>query len=52
MPKIIKKGNLPTKSCVTCSLPFLWRRKWAKTWDDVKYCSERCRRQKASQQKG
>ncbi|MCK7271105.1 DUF2256 domain-containing protein [Enterobacter kobei] len=21
-----------------------WRKKWAKCWDEVKYCSERCRR--------
>ncbi|MDO9415496.1 DUF2256 domain-containing protein [Pararhizobium sp.] len=46
MPKIVKKGQLPTKRCATCSLPFAWRRKWAKNWDDVKYCSERCRREK------
>jgi len=23
-----------------------WRKKWAKVWDEVKYCSERCRRQR------
>ncbi|WP_308700864.1 DUF2256 domain-containing protein [Pseudoduganella guangdongensis] len=23
-----------------------WRRKWAQCWDEVKYCSERCRRQR------
>ncbi|HWU82653.1 MAG TPA: DUF2256 domain-containing protein [Methylophilaceae bacterium] len=21
-----------------------WRKAWAKNWDTVKYCSERCRR--------
>ncbi len=20
-----------------------WRKKWARTWEQVKYCSERCR---------
>ncbi|MCE2988603.1 MAG: DUF2256 domain-containing protein [Nitrosomonadaceae bacterium] len=25
-----------------------WRKAWAKNWDEVKYCSERCRRQKSS----
>ena len=20
-----------------------WRKKWERTWDQVKYCSERCR---------
>lgn len=43
-----RKGDLPTKNCVTCGKPFAWRKKWAKVWEDVKYCSERCRRQKGS----
>jgi hypothetical protein len=39
-----KKPNLPTKDCVVCEKPFAWRKKWERVWDDVKYCSERCRR--------
>jgi hypothetical protein len=23
----------------------VWRKKWKKTWTEVKYCSERCRRE-------
>ncbi|MGB0713277.1 MAG: DUF2256 domain-containing protein [Gammaproteobacteria bacterium] len=34
----------PTRTCYTCGLPFQWRRKWAGVWEEVKYCSERCRR--------
>jgi hypothetical protein len=41
-----KKTNLPEKICQTCQRPFTWRKKWAKDWPDVKYCSERCRRNK------
>ncbi|HAX15743.1 MAG TPA: DUF2256 domain-containing protein [Leeuwenhoekiella sp.] len=41
-----KKVNLPEKICATCGKPFAWRKKWAKNWEDVKYCSERCRRNK------
>ncbi len=41
MPK-----NLASKSCETCGLDFNWRKKWARDWDSVKYCSERCRRNK------
>ncbi|NQZ76100.1 MAG: DUF2256 domain-containing protein [Ekhidna sp.] len=41
-----KKVNLPTKNCATCGKPFSWRKKWEKVWDEVKYCSERCRRNK------
>ena len=39
-----RKGDLPTKTCATCGRPFAWRKKWADNWDDVRYCSERCRR--------
>ncbi|WP_409527970.1 DUF2256 domain-containing protein [Rhizobium sp.] len=46
MPKMIKKSELPTKTCATCGLPFAWRRKWAKNWNDVKFCSDRCRQDK------
>ncbi|WP_339807070.1 DUF2256 domain-containing protein [uncultured Marinobacter sp.] len=33
-----------------CLRPFTWRRKWARDWDSVRYCSERCRRQRRSLQ--
>ncbi|MBC7941271.1 MAG: DUF2256 domain-containing protein [Chitinophagaceae bacterium] len=45
------KGNkaaLPSKPCVACGRPMSWRKRWAKNWDDVKYCSEACRRQRAA----
>lgn len=44
MPKMKKKADLPTKICASCGLPFTWRKKWAASWSDVKFCSERCRR--------
>jgi hypothetical protein len=43
MPKMVKKANLPQKICAACRLPFTWRKKWARDWDSVKYCSDRCR---------
>jgi hypothetical protein len=43
MPKMKKKSDLPSKSCVACGKPFVWRRKWAKDWTEVKYCSDKCR---------
>ncbi|MEM7811401.1 MAG: DUF2256 domain-containing protein [Planctomycetota bacterium] len=39
-----KKSDLPTKTCIACGRPFAWRKKWARDWDQVKYCSDRCRR--------
>ncbi|PZP86911.1 MAG: DUF2256 domain-containing protein [Azospirillum brasilense] len=38
------KPHLPEKACVQCGLLFAWRKKWARCWDEVKYCSDRCRR--------
>ncbi|WP_339921435.1 DUF2256 domain-containing protein [uncultured Flavobacterium sp.] len=39
----MKKQNLPTKTCLVCQRPFSWRKKWEKVWDEVKYCSDKCR---------
>jgi len=39
-------AGLSSKICEVCGLPFNWRKKWQKNWDDVKYCSEKCRRNK------
>jgi hypothetical protein len=32
------------KVCATCGRRFAWRRRWARTWDAVRYCSAACRR--------
>ncbi|MBM3690742.1 MAG: DUF2256 domain-containing protein [Actinobacteria bacterium] len=44
MPKAVKKADLPRKICLTCNQEMVWRKAWAKNWEQVKYCSERCRR--------
>ena len=44
----VKKQNLPEKLCLACCRPFAWRRKWEKVWDEVKYCSDACRRFKTT----
>ena len=41
---MIKKQNLPSKICIICKRPFKWRKKWQKVWNEVKYCSEKCKR--------
>jgi len=41
-----KKVNLPQKICPVCQRPFSWRKKWEKDWEQVIYCSEKCRRGK------
>ncbi|MEC7891630.1 MAG: DUF2256 domain-containing protein [Pseudomonadota bacterium] len=35
-----------TKICKVCKKPFSWRKKWERDWENVIYCSERCRRNK------
>ena len=42
--KMKEKSDLPSKTRLCCGLPFAWRKKWERDWDQVKYCSERCRR--------
>ena len=42
-----KKSNFPEKICACCKLPFSWRKKWEKVWDEVKYCSDKCRTNKS-----
>ncbi|MED5475308.1 MAG: DUF2256 domain-containing protein [Candidatus Neomarinimicrobiota bacterium] len=41
-----KKKNLPYKFCNKCNLIFYWRKKWRKNWENVKYCSNKCRSNK------
>ncbi|WP_366933247.1 DUF2256 domain-containing protein [Ferrovibrio sp.] len=41
-----RKPHLPQKICQSCQRPFAWRRKWARHWDEVLYCSDACRRRK------
>ncbi|SFR56740.1 hypothetical protein SAMN05216203_1426 [Marinobacter daqiaonensis] len=41
-----KKTGLPSRICPVCQRPFNWRKKWAREWHRVRYCSERCRRQR------
>jgi hypothetical protein len=40
-----KKGDLPVKDCLHCLRPMVWRKAWARNWEDVKYCSDRCQRE-------
>jgi len=42
MPKMRRKSDLPEKICAACGRPFAWRKNWARDWDSVKFCSDRC----------
>jgi len=32
-----------SKICPACGRRFAWRKKWARDWPNVRYCSARCR---------
>lgn len=40
---------LPEKPCAACGRRITWRAKWRDCWDEVRFCSERCRRNKPNQ---
>ncbi len=42
----MRKSDLAKRICLVCNKPFTWRKKWEKNWNNVKYCSERCKRNK------
>lgn len=46
MPRHRPPALRDAKICYTCGRPFQWRKKWEKVWDEVKYCSDRCRTNK------
>jgi len=40
------KGNksyLDSKYCQQCGHEMVWRKAWAKNWQQIKYCSDACR---------
>jgi len=46
MGRNLSKSDFPEKICLVCQRPFTMRKKWQNCWDEVKYCSERCRRRR------
>ena len=32
------------KTCASCGREIQWRKKWERNWEDVKYCSDACRK--------
>ncbi len=35
-----------SKPCASCGRTIEWRKKWERSWDDVRYCSSACRRRR------
>ena len=40
--------DVRSKTCARCGRSFDWRKKWAACWDEVRFCSQKCRRSKPS----
>jgi len=36
------------KTCASCGRRIEWRKRWADSWDEVRYCSDACRRRKVT----
>lgn len=39
-------ATLPEKPCTVCGRTIRWRKKWERCWDQVRVCSDACRRSK------
>lgn len=37
-----------TKPCLVCGRVIEWRKRWERCWDEVRYCSAKCRQNKTS----
>jgi len=37
-------GSRQIKFCTVCGRQIEWRKKWRRSWDQVKYCSNACRK--------
>jgi hypothetical protein len=42
------KSYLPSKLCQACGRPMTWRKAWERNWEQLKYCSDACRKRAAS----
>jgi len=41
------KGNkqaLASKPCAACGRVMTWRKRWTRSWIEVKFCSDACRK--------
>jgi hypothetical protein len=39
---------IPSKDCAVCGRTITWRKKWERDWENVRYCSDGCRRRAKS----
>jgi hypothetical protein len=39
----MNEGERAAKTCAACGRTMEWRKSWAKNWESVKFCSDKCR---------
>ena len=39
----MKASAPPEKTCAACGRRITWRKKWARDWESIRYCSDACR---------
>ncbi|MCC6242836.1 MAG: DUF2256 domain-containing protein [Gemmatimonadaceae bacterium] len=52
LPRAHGTNGHADKICARCGRPFSWRKKWERDWEQVRYCSDRCRKGKAADEAG
>ena len=44
--------SLDEKPCVVCGRTITWRKAWEKNWNEIKYCSDQCRKSRSKDLSG
>lgn len=47
-PRFDGVAEVPTKTCDACGRVITWRKRWARNWDQVRWCSDACRSRKVT----
>lgn len=51
MPRtVVDVADRPVKTCSSCGRVIEWRARWERDWESVRYCSDRCRRRKVTEE--
>lgn len=40
--------NTETRTCASCGRTMTWRKAWERNWENVRYCSDACRRRRVT----
>jgi hypothetical protein len=46
IPLSVSRSTNPEKTCASCGRSITWRKKWESCWNEIRYCSDACRRRK------